>query len=753
MIVTKEFLTRLMSLKVSGKKTQYTQASTVLVELQSGQPVSKNFRQDTRIPNCLKYELPEGYRLVFQSVEGVEGQYLALFVGTHDDTDHFLDTHKGWIFDPTKHTLKELRWNTASEEVLNSVRSPELKAATPAAPNQELAFARLSDEQLVNAGLTPEQLIQARQLADPDSMEMMAFLEQVADNTSSVLLAYTTGSVSEREEIEALLLKQRDLVPSLTDVQLPALNACSDTFINLADIPEEKRAFEELPFEDWMLYLHPDQRTLVHKKFNGPARLRGVSGSGKTVVAIHRARAVAQQLLQDGSQERVLFLTFNRSLRDLVERLLRRLCTDKEYERIEVATIGKWALQYIKFRTGAMLAWSDQQVDRAWMRTLGAFLPRLHQVNLCLNISSPSSLSSKDGDVQFVTEETDFIYGKFLHKDSRFYLTTDRLGRGRRIGANQRALFLDIYSAFVEEIARIKQYDARELARIACALVESRESPRESYAAIVVDEVQDLTDIELRIVKTLGELAGSLFLVGDGAQQIYRRGQSLKSIGINVAGRSFVLRKNYRNTSEIIKAATELRSAQGIGRFDEEPTTSQIDAIPSAVSGDMPVVMVCPNLQRELDLVVKEILYLTNKLKFLPSQICCMSRVPHIRERVLESLAASGIKAVHYRADGVGSGNAVLVSTLHNAKGHEFRAVFILGLYEGALPLYSATDDEGMEGEAALLYVAMTRAKELLYLSYSTTDSNGKLQQRSRFLNDMRSGVETLDFTAERVSA
>ena len=58
-----------------------------------------------------------------------------------------------------------------------------------------------------------------------------------------------------------------------------------------------------------------------------------------------------------------------------------------------------------------------------------------------------------------------------------------------------------------------------------------------------------------------------------------------------------------------------------------------------------------------------------------------------------------------------------------------------------------------MEDEAALLYVAMTRAKELLYLSYSTTDADGKLQQRSRFLDDMRSGVETLDFRAERVSA
>jgi superfamily I DNA/RNA helicase len=686
-------------------------------------------------------------------VEGVEGQYLALFVGTHDDADHFLDTHKGWIFDPTKHTLKELRWNTAADESLNSVRSPELKALSPATPSREFAFARLSDEQLGNAGLTPDQLIQARQLTHPDSMEMMAFLEEVDDSTSAVLLAYTTGSVTEREEIEALLLKQRDLIPSLTEAQLPALNACSDTFINLSDIPEEKRAFEELPFEDWMLYLHPDQRTLVHKEFNGPARLRGVSGSGKTVVAIHRARVVAQKLLQDNSQDRVLFLTFNRSLRDLVERLLRRLCTEKEYDRIEVATIGKWALQYIKFRTGATLAWSDQQVDKAWMRTLGAFLPRLHQVNLCLNISSPSSLSSRDDDVQFVTDEINFIYGKFLHKDSKSYLTAERLGRGRRIGANQRALFLDIYNAFVEEIIRIKQYDARELARIACAYAEGGESPRESYAAILVDEVQDLTDIELRIVKALGEAAGSLFLVGDGAQQIYRRGQSLKSIGINLAGRGSILRKNYRNTSEIIKAATALRNAQGIGRFDEEPITSQIDAIPSAVSGDTPVVMVCPNPQRELELVVKEILYLTNKLNFLPSQICCMSRVPYIRDHILESLAVSGVKAVHYRADGVGGGDAVLVSTLHSAKGHEFRAVFILGLYEGALPQYTATDDEDVETEAALLYVAMTRAKELLYLSYSTTDSNGKLQQRSRFLDDMRGSVETLDFTAQMASA
>ncbi len=199
----------------------------------------------------------------------------------------------------------------------------------------------------------------------------------------------------------------------------------------LRTYPKKRGRSKSSHSEDWMLIFIPTSERLFTRSLR-PARLRGVSGSGKTV-AVHRSPGRCRQLLQDGSQERVLFLTFNRSLRDLVERLLRRPCTDKEYERIEVATIGKWALQYIKFRTGAMLAWSDQQVDRAWMWTLGAFLPRLHQVNLCLNISSPSSLSSKDGDVQFVTEEIDFTTASFF-KDSRFYLTTDRLGRGRRIG-------------------------------------------------------------------------------------------------------------------------------------------------------------------------------------------------------------------------------------------------------------------------------------------------------------------------------
>ena len=746
MILTKEFKTRLMALKSAGKKAQYNQAWTVLGELESGAQVSKNFRPESRIPNCYKYELPGGYRILLQQVEGAENEFLALFVGSHDDTDHFLNTHKDWIFDPKRHTLKELRWNTATEEAVNTVRSPEMKVAETEQVAIEPVFSRLTDTQLVNAGIPAEDLVFVRSLNDPDSIEMMRFLERLPPNASKILLAYVTGSRSQREEIDALLLNERELVPVPGTPQIPALTSCTDTFISLKDLPEEKRAFEELPFEDWMLYLHPDQRALVAKSFNGPARLRGVSGSGKTVVAIHRARAAARALVDASSDKSVLFLTYNRSLCELVGRLLQRLCTKQEFERIEVATLGKWCQEYIRFRSGGPITWKDEIVEQIWTSVLQRHLPKLHQANFCMNIATASAISKMDRDVQFLSEEIDFIFGKFVHPDADSYLTVERLGRGRRLGPNQRTLILEIYKKLVSDLTAAKQYDAREQARIACSLLEEGEQPKTDYAAVVVDEVQDLSDIELRIVKAIGESPSNLFLVGDGAQQIYKRGQSLKSIGINVSGRAFILRKNYRNTAEIISTAMALKNAQHIGRFDEDPDTSQLDAISSAMSGERPALLICPNLQKELELVAREIKYLTSRLGFSPAQICCVSRAALIRDQLLKHLASAGLKAIHYRADGVGDDDAVLVSTLHSTKGHEFRSVFILGLFEGALPLYSAADVEEIEREAALLYVAMTRAKELLYLSYSICDQHKKPLKESRFLRDMWNCLDILDF-------
>jgi hypothetical protein len=222
----------------------------------------------------------------------------------------------------------------------------------------------------------------------------------------------------------------------------------------------------------------------------------------------------------------------------------------------------------------------------------------------------------------------------------------------------------------------------------------------------------------------------------------------MSSVGINLLGRSFVLRKNYRNTKEIMAAATSLKQSEGVGRFDEDPAASQLNAIPSAHSGQKPLLMVAPTAEAERAAIVREIAYLINDMEVLPAEICCLARVSSVRTALLQALQTAGITAATFKVEVPVGAGTVRVSTLHNSKGHEYRAVFIAGLYEGAMPVsWAENDDEELEREAALLYVAITRAKQLLYLSYSSRDQNGKSQAPSRFLKPMMEHLDAVQLS------
>ncbi len=90
---------------------------------------------------------------------------------------------------------------------------------------------------------------------------------------------------------------------------------------------------------------------------------------------------------------------------------------------------------------------------------------------------------------------------------------------------------------------------------------------------------------------------------------------------------------------------------------------------------------------------------------------------------------------------------AVRVSSLHGAKGHEFGTVFVLGAVEGVIPMGADMDAQTMSSEAAVLYVGMTRARDLLYLSYSEIDTRGKDLSRSSFIDRI---AKWCDFAAFR---
>lgn len=155
--------------------------------------------------------------------------------------------------------------------------------------------------------------------------------------------------------------------------------------------------------------------------------------------------------------------------------------------------------------------------------------------------------------------------------------------------------------------------------------------------------------------------------------------------------------------------------------------------------------MIASNPEIEAKQIAKEIKYLVNRAGLGLHEICCIARHKWEKASIKKALDAVDIPSIEYNADGITANDTIKISTLHNSKGHEFRAVFIAGLFDGAVPLNNAIESEDLEKEAALLYVAITRAKELLYLSYPKVDQNQKKLEPSRFIKCMLPGLEVID--------
>ena len=247
----------------------------------------------------------------------------------------------------------------------------------------------------------------------------------------------------------------------------------------------------------------------------------------------------------------------------------------------------------------------------------------------------------------------------------------------------------------------------------------------------------------------VGDVPDGLLLIGDGTQRIFTRGYSLRDLGIDISGRAVVLTKNYRNTQQILEAAfplvedlwaNEMTSAQLIPQ-DFRPQFSNRQ-------GSKPAIVKCETTDKESQFLQTEIKYLLQFEGCDPSNICIMARSPAYREMAYAALQASEIPAVLYNVDNPMSFpdlKAVRISSLHSAKGHEYKAVFIIGCVDGVIPLRSASSSEDVAEERAVLYVGMTRARDILYLSYSASQ-NGKSLQPSTFLKIIEAKCESMRF-------
>lgn len=737
-IISKELNNSLRELIRHGRRNTVLKARAAITEAQTEGSIKSIVRTkhgESRLPNAEKYDLGDGYRLVVQVLDTTSQKRAFLFAGTHDETEHWLDQKSGYQYVQNKSGMVAQVRVTDTEEapVLPSI-DPDLESPVFVADEPILGalsdkdWGRLAGLAGVKASVAEIARAITRQEYETDQESVLDKLDK-AGGYDIAWLFVDLMNHAHKKEFRELQMRLELACKTARELELPDVAeslgkpANSDEFITFEDADGFPK---DSDWADWMLFLHPKQKELASKTFTGPARLRGVAGSGKTCVLLHRARILAKRYRQP-----VLIVTLTESMRLLLEELLNRLC-GVERNLIEIRTMHRLAWEIL--RTTSAL---DRQTVTADSRQL--------IMNKCVQLVASESPNLAD----HVIDELSFLRSRLPSFEWDEYLSSDfrRTGQTTRIDVAGRAIVLKVARLWKKLLDDQKQCDHEGMIDLALtSLWEYR--GRFKYRCLLVDEVQDLSQLELRLISLLptpqGELltdiVDGLFLVGDGAQTVYKKGFSLSSLEINVVGRSFVLPKNYRNTREVLSAAYKVVSGHQFADVDEDDIQSPVSPEYATARGERPKLVRCRSIEEETQFVTTTVSSLVAN-GTAASQICVIGLNPKRRTTLMEAISKAGERVAELREVPSVAGEHVKVSTIESAKGHEFVAVIICGLVEGEMPRRGIPDDQRFR-EAARLYVAMTRARELLYLSYVSDNWHSA----SSFLSNVVDECEELEF-------
>ena len=579
----------------------------------------------------------------------------------------------------------------------------------PAATSAEVEdrprpFDHWSDVELGLADLSATEIASIRRLRSEDEildLERAGWADERVTLAIDIL-GYTPEQWSARgTEEEPAASKEERLRAAISG--FGALSGLSPLFSE-----EELQRIASAPIEEWMLFLHPDQRVLVDREFSGPARVRGAAGTGKTVVVLHRAAALALRY----PSEQVLVTTYINSLPPVFESLHRRL-PNARAGQVEFLNVDKLAYR-ICTEGGARPSIDPKAVDSAfraaWRSTVGA-----------------GSAIERAGLTQsYVMDEIRFVIkGRGLASFDQ-YADLRRTGRRTQFGGPLRSQVWALKQAWDDGMSRAGVEDFHDVVLRARDFARARTSP--TYRAALIDESQDLTLVALQLIRSLvngpdGDRPDALFIAGDGAQRIYAGGFTLRQAGVEVRGRTSVLKVNYRNTESIYEAAVGVAGAAEVEDLDEEYLRSEEPAEVGR-SGAPVELLVGASFDGEIDLIVaraKELLASEPGLGLGDLVICCATNqqakaaTARIRVHGLETQELG-------KYDGTANG-LVKVGTHHRVKGLEFKVVFLPGLSDGGYPRSPTPGMDPKEYAEQLnlsmsaLFVAMTRARDRLVLS------------------------------------
>lgn len=479
----------------------------------------------------------------------------------------------------------------------------------------------------------------------------------------------------------------------------------------MSDVEELERALA-YPWEKWTVFLHPAQREWVERDFNGPARVSGSAGTGKTIVALHRAVNLARK----HSECRVLLATFSDALANVLSAKVRRLTGSEPHlgERLEVRAMNAMGKRLYEMTFGRPKIASREQLQ--------SFIAEANKEAGATKFSP-----------RFLLTEWDEIVDAWQLDSWDAYRDVRRLGRKTRLSEAQRKV---LWSVFEKVAARL---DAEGLVthagvftRLAAAIPVRAHPP---YNFAVIDESQDISVAQLRFLAALGgDRPNALFFAGDLGQRIFQTPFSWKSLGVDIRGRSRTLHINYRTSHQIRMQADRLLGPEV---SDVDGNAEERRGTISTFNGPPPMIRVCDNQAEEQRTITD---WLTAQISqgVVAHEIAVIVRSESEVPRATAALDAAKVAYVILDERLQTQSGRASVCTMHLAKGLEFRSVAVTACDDEIVPLQerieSVADDSDLEEvyntERHLLYVACTRARDYLLVT--------SVAPASEFLDDLQ---------------
>jgi len=593
---------------------------------------------------------------------------------------------------------------TGGLDVLELGRIEDAHAAFAATPDAAAPlFAGVSDNDLRSLGISEAVLTLARAVSNVD--QLLSLGELIPQLQNDVLLALFDGSSPEAvyADVVAPCLDGRPVDPEDVDAALDRPATLASFVVTTSDADLE--AALAWPMDRWRTFLHPTQRGIAYpaKPYSGPFRVTGGPGTGKTVVAVHRAKALGTQAEPDA---RILAAAFNTNIAAALRTLLERLGGAELRDRIEVKTVDQLAMSVVARHEGRRpTPISDADVLDRWTEYL-------------------SGRTSEFGPRFLMAEWNQVVLAGSVHSQAQ-YLAAPRTGRGtRRLSTAQKQQIWSLISGFEAELRGTGLRTFRQIATQAAGYAAA--SPEPVYRHVIIDEAQDLHASHWRMLRALvHEGPDDMFLVGDPFQRIYDNRVILGQCGVRIQGRAKRLTINYRTTRQILEASLSL--VNGGTRDDLDGGTEGLHSYRSLLRGRAPLMHGSPDAEAEFAQLVTTIeAWHANGIEFDDIAVGARSRA--LVQRAYESLVAAGVPAfvlTGRREDADGHG--VHVTTLHRLKGTEFRCVALTGLNADHVPppreLVDTAEDPAataavLAQERSLLFVAGTRAREDLAIGW-----------------------------------